>query len=273
MPGTGSVFAERVMGGNYVEFDIDRDAIARYGLTMGDVQDVLEVALGGMPLTTTVEGLERYGVILRYDRDYRENLEALRRHRHSRARRHGRCPGRHGAGGDGIGRARTAGPGAARPARQAARRRRPDGHQERGRRAQRLDLRRRARHRTSAPTSRGPSRPSTTPSRSGELKVPTGYSIFWSGQFEYMQRAQQRLMIVIPLTLLIIVLIIYLNTQSLVKTAIVLLAVPFSLVGRVLDALPFRLQPERGRLGRHHRARRPRCRDRRGDAALPRPRL
>jgi Cu(I)/Ag(I) efflux system membrane protein CusA/SilA len=66
------------MGGNYVEFDIDRDAIARYGLTVGDVQDVLEVALGGMPLTTTVEGLERYGVILRYDRDYRENLEALR---------------------------------------------------------------------------------------------------------------------------------------------------------------------------------------------------
>ena len=78
VPGTGSVFAERVMGGNYVEFDIDRDAIARYGLTVGDVQEVLQVALGGMPLTTTVEGLERYGVILRYDRDYRENLEALR---------------------------------------------------------------------------------------------------------------------------------------------------------------------------------------------------
>ena len=77
-PGTGSVFAERVMGGNYVEFDIDRDAIARYGLTVGEVQEVLQVALGGMPLTTTVEGLERYGVILRYERDYRENLEALR---------------------------------------------------------------------------------------------------------------------------------------------------------------------------------------------------
>ncbi|MFI5336303.1 MAG: efflux RND transporter permease subunit, partial [Opitutales bacterium] len=77
VPGTGSVFAERVMGGNYVEFDLDRAAIARYGLTIRDVQDVLEVALGGMPLTTTVEGLERYGVTLRYDRDYRENLEAL----------------------------------------------------------------------------------------------------------------------------------------------------------------------------------------------------
>ena len=66
------------MGGNYIEFNIDRDAIARYGLTVGDVQDVLEVALGGMPLTTTVEGLERYSINLRYDRDFRENLEALR---------------------------------------------------------------------------------------------------------------------------------------------------------------------------------------------------
>jgi Cu(I)/Ag(I) efflux system membrane protein CusA/SilA len=78
VPNTSSVFAERVMGGNYVEFDIDRDEISRYGLNVGDVQDVLEVALGGMPLTTPVEGLERYAVILRYERDFRENLEALR---------------------------------------------------------------------------------------------------------------------------------------------------------------------------------------------------
>ena len=77
VPNTGSVFAERVMGGNYIEFKIDRDEIARYGLRVRDVQDVLEVALGGMPLTTTVEGLERYTVNLRYDRDFRENLEAL----------------------------------------------------------------------------------------------------------------------------------------------------------------------------------------------------
>ena len=78
VPGTLSAFAERTMGGNYIEFNIDRDAIARYGLTIGDVQDVLEVALGGMPLTTTVEGLERYDVNLRYSRDFRENLGALR---------------------------------------------------------------------------------------------------------------------------------------------------------------------------------------------------
>src|SRR5512136_944557 len=78
VPGTLSAFAERTMGGNYIQFDIDRDAIARYGLRIADVQDVLEVALGGMPLTTTVEGLERYTVNLRYDRDFRENLDALR---------------------------------------------------------------------------------------------------------------------------------------------------------------------------------------------------
>src|SRR5678816_4795051 len=66
------------MGGNYIEFNIDRDAISRYGLNVADVQDVLEVALGGMPLTTTVEGLERYAVNLRYSRDFRENLGALR---------------------------------------------------------------------------------------------------------------------------------------------------------------------------------------------------
>src|SRR5262249_48089583 len=78
LPGTSSVFAERVMGGNYIEFNINRDEIARYGLALGDVQEVLQVALGGMPLTTTVEGLERYSINLRYDRDFRENLDAFR---------------------------------------------------------------------------------------------------------------------------------------------------------------------------------------------------
>jgi Cu(I)/Ag(I) efflux system membrane protein CusA/SilA len=78
VPGTTSAFAERVFGGRYIEFEIDREAIARYGLTIGDVQDVLSVALGGMPLTTTIEGLERYTVNLRYDRDFRSDLRALR---------------------------------------------------------------------------------------------------------------------------------------------------------------------------------------------------
>jgi Cu(I)/Ag(I) efflux system membrane protein CusA/SilA len=223
VPGTGSVFAERVMGGNYVEFDIDRDAIARYGLTLGDVQEVLEVALGGMPLTTTVEGLERYGVILRYDRDYRENLEALR---------------------DILIPVKSAGTAAAMgggttalmaqvPLSQLAKVRvvaAPMGIKSEAAipnawiyvDVQGVDIGtyvRNAQHTIGEAMQRG------------EIQLPTGYSVFWSGQYEYMLRAQQRLLLVVPLTLLIIIFIIYLNTQSWIKTAIVLLAVPFSLVG------------------------------------------
>src|SRR5213075_2716878 len=137
-PNTSSVFAERVMGGNYIEFNINRDEIARYGLRLADVQEVLEVALGGMPLTTTVEGLERYSVSLRYDRDFRENLEALRE--------------------------------IAVPT--------PSGAQV-------------ALHAVSEARTEG------------KIRLPECYNIFWSGQYEYMQRAQQRLLMVVPLTLLI----------------------------------------------------------------------
>ncbi|HWA86845.1 MAG TPA: efflux RND transporter permease subunit, partial [Opitutus sp.] len=234
VPGTSSVFAERVMGGNYVEFDLDRDAIARYGLTIGDVQDVLEVALGGMPLTTTVEGLERYGVILRYDRDYRDNLEALRNIV---------IPVKSGAASAGMGGAALPSapvnassasvPMAQVPLSQLAHIRvvaAPMGVKSEGAvpnawiyvDTQDSDLGgyvRRAQHAVNDAIARG------------ELTLPQGYSIFWSGQFEYMQRARERLTIVIPFTLLIITFIIYLNTKSWTKTAIVLLAVPFSLVG------------------------------------------
>ena len=223
VPGTGSVFAERVMGGNYVEFDIDRDAIARYGLTVGDVQEVLQVALGGMPLTTTVEGLERYGVILRYDRDYRENLEALRE-----IVIPVKSAGASSAMGGG-----TFAPMAQVPLSQLAKVRvvaAPMGVKSEGAvpnawiyvDVQGSDI---------GGYVRQAQKTVNDALKSGELKVPAGYSIFWSGQFEYMQRAQQRLLLVIPLTLLIIIFIIYLNTKSWIKTAIVLLAVPFSLVG------------------------------------------
>ncbi len=209
VPGTSGVFAERVMGGNYIEFNINRAEIARYGLRVADVQDVLEVALGGMPLTTTVEGLERYAVTLRYSRDFRENLEALR---------------------EIIVPAPT---GAQVPLGQLARVetvRAPMG----------------IKSEAAVPNAwiyvdvkgvdigayvRAAMRVVNEARANGEIKLPSGYSIFWSGQYEYMLRAKQRLSVVVPLTLLIITLIIYLNTRSAIKTAIVMLAVPFSLVG------------------------------------------
>jgi Cu(I)/Ag(I) efflux system membrane protein CusA/SilA len=223
VPGTGSVFAERVMGGNYIEFDIDRDAIARYGLTLGEVQQVLEVALGGMPLTTTVEGLERYGVILRYDRDYRDNIEALRDIL---------IPVKSAGTTAAMGGASTALM-AQVPLSQLANVRvvaAPMGVKSEGAvpnawiyvDVQGSDI---------GTYVRSAQRVIGDAIKRGEIKLPTGYSIFWSGQYEYMLRAQERLMIVVPLTLFLIIFIIYLNTQSWIKTAIVLLAVPFSLVG------------------------------------------
>ncbi|MBI1177778.1 MMPL family transporter [bacterium] len=209
VPGTASAYAERVMGGNYIEFTINREAIARYGLTVGDVQDVLAVALGGMPITTTVEGLERYTINLRYERDFRTDLQALK---------------------DIIIPTPT---GAQVPLGQLAN----------------LKIVRAPmsiKSEAAVPNAwiyvdiKGvdvgtyvsmAQRAVNEALANGTIQKPEGYNIFWSGQYEYMQRAKQRLMIVVPLTLLIITFIIYLNTKSGIKTAIVLLAVPFSLVG------------------------------------------
>jgi Cu(I)/Ag(I) efflux system membrane protein CusA/SilA len=211
VPGTLSAFAERTMGGNYVEFNVDRDAIARYGLTLADVQDVLEVALGGMPLTTTVEGLERYAVNLRYSRDFRENLGALR---------------------EIVVPTPT---GAQIPLGQLAKIQ--TVHAPMGIKSEAavpnawiyVDVKgidigtyvQMAIHAVNEAIAKS------------TINLPRGYNIFWSGQYEYMVRAQQRLRIVVPLTLLLILLIIYLNTRSAIKTAIVMLAVPFSLVGAI----------------------------------------
>src|SRR5512133_903267 len=209
VPGTSSVFAERVMGGNYIEFNINRDEIARYGLALGDVQEVLEVALGGMPLTTTVEGLERYSINLRYDRDFRENLEALQQI------------------------IIPTSTGAQIPLGQVATLklvRGPMGIKSEGAipnawiyiDVKGIDI---------GTYVKMAQRAVNEAVASKRVVMPTGYNLFWSGQYEYMQRAKQRLTIVVPITLLIIVLILYLNTRSAIKTAIVLLAVPFSLVG------------------------------------------
>jgi Cu(I)/Ag(I) efflux system membrane protein CusA/SilA len=206
IPGTQSVYAERVMGGNYLDFDIDREAIARYGLTVGDVQDVIQTAIGGMDITTTVEGLERYPVNLRYSRELRDNVGALR---------NVLVPT---PGGQHIPLGQLAelhfviGPPSIKSENS-----RPNAWVY-------VDLR---------GIDVGTYVENAQKVVAEKVKVPAGYNITWSGQYEYMQHAKKRLMFVIPLTIVIIFVIIYLNTQSLIKTAIVFLAVPFSLVGAI----------------------------------------
>ncbi|MBU6411164.1 MAG: efflux RND transporter permease subunit, partial [Verrucomicrobia bacterium] len=210
LPHTTSAFAERVMGGHYIVFNINRDAIARYGLTIGDVQDVLQVALGGMPLTTTVEGLERYTINLRYDRDFRSNLKSLRDDVVIPTPTGAQVPLGELADikvEDGPGSIKTEG---AVP--QAWIYVDISG----------IDV---------GTYVQNAQRAVNDAIAKGEISLPPGYNIYWSGQYEYMIRAQQRLMVVVPVTLLIIMLIIFLNTRSGVKTAIVMLSVPFSLVG------------------------------------------
>jgi copper/silver efflux system protein len=204
VPGTLSAFAERAVGGNYLDFDIDRKEAARYGLTVGDVENVIESAMGGMSVTNTVEGLERYTVNLRYSRELRDNLEALKRVLIPTP------------AGEQIPITQVAtitprkGPMVVR-----SEDARPNAWVY-------IDIK---------DIDVGTYVQNAKKTVSERIKLPAGYTIIWSGEYEYMQRAQQRLMIVIPMTLFIIFIILYLNTRSVTKVAIVFLAVPFSLVG------------------------------------------
>jgi Cu(I)/Ag(I) efflux system membrane protein CusA/SilA len=204
VPGTLSAFAERAVGGNYLDFDINRKEAARYGLTVGDVQIVIQTAMGGMSITNTVEGLERYTVNLRYSRELRDNLEALKRVLVSTPT------------GEQIPIAQVAtitprkGPMVIR-----SEDTRPNAWVY-------VDIK---------DIDVGTYVQNAKRTVAEKIKVPAGYNIIWSGQYEYMQRAEKRLMYVIPMTLFIIFVIIYLNTRSVTKVAIVFLAVPFSLVG------------------------------------------
>ena len=204
--GTRSAFAERSLGGNYVDFEIDRTAIARYGLTVGDVQDVFMTAVGGMNLTQTVEGLERYPVNMRYQRDYRENLDALERVLVSLPMggsvplmQLGAIVIRNG------------------PSMIKSENARPNVWVY-------VDI-----QNIDVGTYIGKAKDAIEK----ELTLPASYSIKWSGQFEYMERAEAHLSLVIPLTLLLVIILLYMNTKSLTKTSIVLLALPFSMVGAV----------------------------------------
>lgn len=204
VPGTLSAFAERAVGGNYLDFDINRKEAARYGLTVGDVQSVIQTAMGGMAITNTVEGLERYTVNLRYSRELRDNLEALKRVLVPTPT------------GEQIPMSQLAtitprkGPMVIR-----SEDTRPNAWVY-------VDI-------TGIDVGTYVQNAKRTVAE--QINLPAGYNIIWSGQYEYMQRAEKRLMYVIPMTLFIIFIIIYLNTRSVTKVAIVFLAVPFSLVG------------------------------------------
>jgi Cu(I)/Ag(I) efflux system membrane protein CusA/SilA len=207
VPGTRSAYAERSVGGNYVDFRIDRDAIARYGLTVGDVQDVFMSAVGGMNITKTVEGLERYPVNLRYMRDYRENIDALKRVLVP-------LPSGGNIPLEQLG--------------QIVIKKGPPSIKSENARPNTwvyVDLNQDADVGTYIERAKE--------IIGDKLQLPAGYSIKWSGQYEYMERSSKHLMMVVPLTLLIVIVLLYMNTKSAWKTGVVLLALPFSMVGAI----------------------------------------
>ncbi len=205
VPGTTSAFAERLEGGHYVEIEPDRQAVARYGLSVDDVQKVVAVALGGETVTTTVEGRERYGVSVRYPRGLRDDPQAIA----SQVL----VP--------------TAG-GAMIPLGQVADIRVTLGPPSiRTENAQPVayiyvDLQGRDLGGYVAEASR---------KVAARVSMPPGYHIEWSGQFEYLQRAEARLKLVVPATLVVILVLLFLNFGRLTETFIVMLSVPFALVG------------------------------------------
>ena len=206
VPGTRSVYAERSEGGNYVDFEINRDAIARYGLTITDVQNVFMSAVGGMNITKTVEGLERYPVNLRYQRDYRENIPALKRVLVSLPHG-GNIPL------DQLGKIVVKkGPPVIK-----SEDARPNAWVY-------IDIEN---------TDVGSYVARAQKAVNAKIHLPAGYSLVWSGQYEYMQRAAKTLALVIPLTLLLVFLLLYFNTKSFTKTGVILMSLPFSMVGAI----------------------------------------
>jgi copper/silver efflux system protein len=201
---TRSVFAERTTGGYFLDFTVNREAAARYGLTVQDVNDVVETAIGGKTITTTIERRERYPVNARYARDFRQDLGAIKR--------------------------------VLVPT--------PSGAQVP------IELLADINYKTGPPSIRSENGQLvgfvfvdiTTSNIDGYVRaasqqiaesahLPPGYTMQWSGQFQYLQQAEARLKFVVPLTLAIIFVLLYMNTRSVAKTFIVLLAVPFSLIG------------------------------------------
>ena len=206
VPGTSSAFAERTGGGYFLDFDLKRDQLARYGLTIDDAEAVVMSAIGGESVSTTVEGRERYSVNVRYLRDARSDIETLER-------------------------VLVATPsGAQIPLGQIASLRFRTGpgmiRDENGRLSGYVyvDVNGRDIGSYVAEARRAVA---------GRVTVPPGYELVWSGQYEFMQRVAARLKIVVPITIFLVCLLLYFNTRSAAKTLIILLAVPFSAIGAI----------------------------------------
>ena len=206
VPGTRSVFSERVSGGYFIDFDLRRDQLARYGLSVRDAQDIIMSAIGGENVTTAIEGRARYPVNVRYSRETRDNVDALRQVLIKPME------------------------GAPIPLAQIADIRRVTGppmiRNENGMLAGYVYV-------DIDSNDIGRYVEQAKEITREKLDLPAGYSLVWSGQYENMLRVRERLIIVVPITLFLIFALLYMNTKSFVKTFIVMLAVPFSLVGAV----------------------------------------
>ncbi len=205
VPGTSSAYAERVIGGYYMEVVPNRDSLARYGLMVSDVQDTVSTALGGETITTTVEGRERYGVNVRYPRDLRSDPQSIARDVLVGMPNGGTVPL-----GEVAAIKLTRGPTTIRT--------------ENGQLAIYIfvDIRDR---------DLGGYVADAKAAVAASIQFPQGSYVVWSGQFEYLERAKAKLKVVVPLTLLIIFLLLYLNFRRLTETLIVMLSLPFALVG------------------------------------------
>jgi Cu(I)/Ag(I) efflux system membrane protein CusA/SilA len=206
IPGTTSVFAERTSGGYFLDFDLKRDELSRYGLTIDDAESVLMSAVGGDQVSTTIEGRERYSVNVRYLRDYRSDIDSLQR-------------------------VLVATPsGMQIPLGQIADIRMRTGpgmiRDENGRLSGYVYV-------DVSGRDIGSYVRDAKKVVAEKVKIPAGYQLVWSGQYEFMQRVAQRLKLVIPITLFIVFLLLYFNTGSIAKTMIILAAVPFSAIGAV----------------------------------------
>ena len=206
VPGTMSVFSERVVGGNYFDFEINRVEASRYGLTVGDIQDVIQTAIGGMNVSTVIQGRERYPINVRYPSGLRDDWDELQRVLIPTP------------GGEHIPMAQVA---------KISIKKGPPVIKTENARLNAwvyIDLK---------DIDIGTYVENARRVLDEKLTLPAGYSLIWSGQYEYMERAKERLKLVVPLTLVIIFVLLYLNFQRLAETTIVMLSLPLALIGGV----------------------------------------